>query len=310
MSFLSFEACRRWQVFDYKSLLKKLLGRWWFVYEITYIPLVILIIAVMASAAGEILSETLGFPTWGGVLLIIVLVGFLNYMGETFISIMKTWGTLALFAAYTAFGLLVFTKYNEEISHTLFTAQSGDQPGVLPLVWTGIIYVGYNLAVFPASFFTLKKFETTSQSLIAGTAAGLLMTIPWFLTFFAIMAFYPSAEVMDAPVPWLRMLQGFGPYLIVVFGVVVGWTLVETATGTIHAFIIRLNEDVKQSRGRSLKSWHKAGISFIALGLALVLSRVGIIDLIAKGYSFMAIGMILFFAVPLLYHGFKFIITR
>ena len=58
---LTFEACRQWKVYDYKSLLKKLIGRGWIAYEISYLLLGILIIAVMASAAGEILNETLGF---------------------------------------------------------------------------------------------------------------------------------------------------------------------------------------------------------------------------------------------------------
>lgn len=97
MSILAMEASRLWHVYDYKSMLKKMIGPGWIAYEIVYLLLAILIIAVMASAAGEILHSTVGFNRWVGVLIIIVLVGFLNYKGEVVIAKLETLGTIALF---------------------------------------------------------------------------------------------------------------------------------------------------------------------------------------------------------------------
>jgi uncharacterized membrane protein YkvI len=303
LAVLTFEACRQWKVYDYKSLLKKLIGRGWIAYEISYLLLGILIIAVMASAAGEILNATLGFNVWIGIILIIVIVGFLNYMGENFIARMKTIGTVALFGAYTVFGVLVFNSRSIQIIE-VFRSTSDDQinasSGALFLIWTGITYVGYNLAVYPATLFTIKQIHSKKESLIAGAIAGLLMTIPWFLTYVAIMAYYPSQEVLGAAVPWLIMLKPFGSNLIIIFGIVVGWTLIETATGIIHAFIGRIDVDVFQKSEKHLTGKRKAMISLVALVTAMGLAQVGIIDLIAKGYSFMAYAMILFYGVPLL----------
>ena len=256
----------------------------------------------MASAAGEILFETMALPKWAGVVAIIVLVGFLNYKGEQFIALMKTWGTVALFSAYTVFGLLIFFNYSDRILET-FSRPPESSTGVMVLIWTGIIYVGYNLSVFPPAFFALKKFRSKSESLYAAIISGLLMTLPWFLTFVAIMAFYPSQDVIGAPVPWLRMLQNMGYLVVVIFGLVVGWTLVETATGNIHAFITRLNVDLMERNRRYLSGFQKAGVSFVALILAVALSSVGIIDLIAKGYAFMGYAMIAFYAIPLTVRG-------
>src|SRR5882757_3703559 len=42
ISILSIEACRQWNVYDYKSLLKKLIGKGWIAYEIVYLLLAIL----------------------------------------------------------------------------------------------------------------------------------------------------------------------------------------------------------------------------------------------------------------------------
>lgn len=309
MSMLSIEVCRQWHVYDYKSLLKKMIGQGWIVYEIVYLLGAILTIAVMASAAGEILSITLGFPKWVGVVLIVVLVGFLNYKGEAVIAKLETVGTVALFAAYFVFAYVVITNRGNEVM-AVFNSWNTDYqptpPAMGMLLWTGILYVGYNLGVYPASFFTFKGIRSTRESILAGAMAGMLMTIPWFLTYFAFMGYYPDPSVIGASVPWLVILKNFHPVLIVIFGIVVGWTLVETATGMIHAFISRIEVEIHARQGVPVKKIVKAGISTIALLLALLLAQVGIIDLVAKGYMLMAYAMIAVFGIPLLYYGLQF----
>ena len=309
ISFLSIEASRHWQVYDYKSLLKKLIGPAWIFYEVVYLLLAVLIIAVMASAAGEILHQTLNFNNWIGVVLITVVVGFLNYKGEDTIAKLETIGTIALFIAYVIFTFTVFINKSSEIAAVFQQWNTGyliEAPGLGILLWTGILYVGYNLAVYPASFFTFKNIQSRKESLIAAFVSGLLMTIPWFLTYFAVMAYYPDKNVLESSVPWLKMLEEFNPILIALFGVVVGWTLIETATGMIHAFISRIETEAIQ-KGTPLKKLTKAYISLAALVASLLLAQVGIIDLVAKGYTIMAYAMIAVYAVPLIIFAGKFL---
>ena len=306
MSILSIEACRTWNVFDYKSLLKKMIGKGWIAYEIVYLLLSILIIAVMASAAGEILHHTLGFNYWVGVVMIILLVGFLNYKGEEVIATLETIGTVALFAAYALFSGWVYFAKSQNI-RTVFsewdTSFQSDPPGMGLLLLTGFLYVGYNLAVYPASFFTYRNIRSGKESIIAGIISGVLMTLPWFLTYFAILGYYPDATVISATVPWLEILKSFHPSLVLLFGVVVGWTLVETATGIIHAFISRVENQVIERSKKPLRKIHKALISSAALVISLLLAQVGIIDLVAKGYQVMAYAAIAVFGLPLLWHA-------
>lgn len=243
ISTLSIEACRQWHVYDYKSLLKKMIGKGWVAYEVVYLLLAILIIAVMAAAAGEILNTTLGFNKWIGVSLIIVLVGFLNYKGDETIAKLETIGTVALFITYGIFSISIYATKSKpiyEVFQHWNTSYLADVPSLTLLMWTGIVYVGYNLAVYPASFFTYRNITSKKESIIAGLLSGLLMTVPWFLTYFAIMAFYPDKQILEATVPWLVMLKELHPAYTIVFSVVVGWTLIETATGMIHAFIGRI----------------------------------------------------------------------
>ncbi|NOS56564.1 MAG: hypothetical protein HOP37_09960 [Cyclobacteriaceae bacterium] len=306
ISILSMEACRQWEVYDYKSLLKKMIGRGWVAYEIAYLLLAILIIAVMAAAAGEILNNTLGFNQWVGVMLIVVLVGFLNYKGDEVITKLETIGTIALFSAYIIFSIAVFATRGSAIAAVFSnwdTSFLPDAPHFGLLVWTGILYVGYNLAVYPASFFTYRNIRSRKESIAAGFISGALMTIPWFLTYFALLSYYPNQDVLASTVPWLKMLEPFHTIMIVIFGIVVGWTLVETATGMIHAFIHRIENEVMERSAQPMQKIHKAYISTVALVASLLLAQVGIIDLVAKGYEMMAYAMIAVYGVPLLYYS-------
>ena len=185
------------------------------------------------------------------------------------------------------------------------TSYLDEAPSLWFLLWTGILYVGYNLAVYPASFFTYKGIHSRRESILAGFASGLLMTIPWFLTYFALLGYYPDKNVLAATVPWLKMLEAFHPALIVIFGIVVGWTLVETATGMIHAFIHRVEMEMTERKSEPLKKTTKALIAGVALVASLILAQVGIIDLVAKGYTIMAYAMIAVYGLPLLFFSGK-----
>ena len=64
---VSFELARRARTYDYRSFLKLLLGRGWFLFEIAYLLLIVLILAVMGAAAGEIVHNLFGLPKLAGL---------------------------------------------------------------------------------------------------------------------------------------------------------------------------------------------------------------------------------------------------
>ncbi|GGK29147.1 hypothetical protein GCM10010965_22470 [Caldalkalibacillus thermarum] len=74
------------QAYDYRSLLKQLVGKLWVAYDIVYLALAVLIIAVMAAATGEILNYTMGFNPWVGIIGSTLLVDVLNFYGEKLIA--------------------------------------------------------------------------------------------------------------------------------------------------------------------------------------------------------------------------------
>ncbi len=313
MSILTFEIARIYRVYDYKSVVEKFAGKLWVLYDIVYILLAIIIIAVMASATGEIVQQTLGIPYWVGVTGVIIIVGILNFYGNWLIERFKTYGTVALYIGYIIFSGLVISKtwnHAQQVFATGDTSYINGHVGIGAVLWTGIVYVGYNLAVYPASFFTLKRQTSRKETIWGGIISGVLMTIPWFLTYFSIMGFYPSEEILGATVPWLAMLKGIaGPGIISLYGIVVGWTLIETSTGIIHALIERINAGLEEIGKKTFTARQNAVLTVVVLLMATLLAKVGIIALIAKGYTMMAYGMIAVYAIPLITVGLYKVVT-
>lgn len=129
------------------------------------------------------------------------------------------------------------------------------------------------------------------------------MLIPWFITYFALMGFYTSGDVMSAEIPWLQMLSKYGIWVVIIFGIAVGWTLVETATGYILAFIERVEQQLEDSGKKSMSKTQKGLIAIGMLFIAIVLSRFGVIDLIEQGYTFLAYGLFFVYFLPLITIG-------
>src|SRR5699024_3779804 len=122
--------------------------------------------------------------------------------------------------------------------------------------------------------------------------AGVLMTVPWFLTYFAMMGHYPNEEILGADVPWLEMMSGFGFWVIVILGIVVGWIFIETATGMIYAFVTRVEKNLEDMGKHPLTNNMRGLTAIIGFILSAILSSIGIQDLVSTGYTVLGWAML------------------
>lgn len=307
IAILTFELARIYRIYDYKSILKQIVGKAWPIYDVLYVILLFLIISVMASATGEILQQTIGLDYMVGVVILILVVAFLNFFGSAFIAKFETYGTIALYAAYIIFTIMVITTKKTEIA-TVFAVQNTSftpNASVGLAIWTGIIYATYNLSAIPAGLFTLRAQTKRKEAVVSAIIGAFLMTVPWFLTYFAVLGFYPDETILGASVPWLVMLQSVsGSVLpILVFGIVAGWTLIETATGMIHALLERCDQAMLDADKPALSAKMRGLITAGILITAILFSKIGIIDLIGKGYSMISYGFMIIYLLPLLTVG-------
>ena len=257
---LTYELIRLTKAYDFKTFMKTIGGPLWIVFDIVYLLFMVVIIAVMASATGNIVEQTLGLNYWVGVVAITVVVAILNFYGSRLIERFETLGTVALYAGYIIFSVLVIGTFGKNISTVFANHDTSFIEGSVSAgkaLWSGVLYCAYNLVVMPATFFTIERQTRRVESVVSGIIGGVLATIPWFLTYFAVMCFYPNPDVLGASVPWLAMMQGTaGPVVIAIFGIVMGWTLIETSTGIIHAALERVNNGLKEAHKPPMTGKH------------------------------------------------------
>ena len=308
-AFLTFEICRIYKVYDYKNYIRQVIGPLWPVMDILTVLIAIVLIAVMAAATGSIF-EQVGLPNILGSVVIVFLCGLLNFKGSKVIEKFESVGTVLLYGGYILFTIIVLVKKGGNIPQ-VFAAMDTSAVGgsvTLPLcIWTGILYVAYNINAIPMGMFSLTRQTKRKETLVSGIIAGLLMVIPWFLSYFAMMCFYGDTSIVGADVatPWMEMIKAVngGPVLLGLFSLVMGWTLVETATGCIHMIIDRFDIALEERGNARLTDKNRGLITVITLLAALLLSRIGVVTLIEKGYSYLSYGFILFYLLPTLFIG-------
>lgn len=293
----SFELVRLTKSYHYKSFFQQLLGPGWVLFEAAYVLLLVVVMAVLGAAAGEIGRNTLGLPPLAGTLALMATIGALLVQGSALVERSTAAIALALYAAYVVLIVWTLSAFGDRVAASFAQAPVGDG-------WLrgGVTYAGYNLAAAVSVFFSVRHAQRRRDALVAGALAGPIAMLPGVLLFTALMAFYP--DVGSASVPSSYLLARLGaPWFETAFQLIVFGALVSTGVPLLHA----INERVAQAlagRGRALPP---AGRPLLALGVMGVsifaATAVGLVGLIARGYGALTWAFIALLVVPVLTIG-------
>lgn len=290
---LSFELARISKSYDYRGFCQTLLGQGWFLFEICYLIQLLLVLAVIGAAAGELTAATFGLPPLVGTLSLMALIGILTFNGSQVIKrVLASWSVL-LYAVYILLFILVFNAFGADISATYSTEPLGNG-----WISSGILYSGYNLAVVPAVLFAISEHSKRRETVGAGLIAGAIAVIPALLFFIAMMAKYP--EIGDQPVPANFLMSALNiPWLNLVFQIVIYGTFVETGAAMLHAVNQRLAGSFAE-RDRDLPRIARPIVAVAFLVIAIYAGHAfGIVGLIASGYGVLTLAFIAVLIVPL-----------
>src|SRR5688572_16107493 len=195
---ISFELARVGRAYDYRTFFKLLLGRGWFLFEIAYFLLVILIMAVMGAAAGEIAFDLFGLPRLAGSLGMIAATGLVLFYSNATIEKFLSLSVAYLYLVYIVFVIWSFAAFGDRIEAS-FAAVPVDAG------WfkAGITYAGYNVATIPAVFFCIRHLTRRREALVAGALAGPLGMLPGVLFYIAMMGWYAEIGAEALPSAFL-----------------------------------------------------------------------------------------------------------
>jgi len=292
----AYEFARVTRSYDYRTFCKHLLGPGWVVYEVAYIALVILILAVVGSAAGELVAGTFGIAAIIGTVSMMVMVGLLTFYGSEVISkVLAGWSVL-LYVVYIVLFVITFVTMGDRIESVMESASMGDG-------WmsSGIRYAGYNINL-PAVLFCIVILRTRREAVGAGFITGAIAIIPALLFYVAMMSQYP--QIGEQPVPALYLMAQLNiGWLQVIFQIVVFGTFVETGAGLLHSINERIDAQAHEN-GRALPRYARPLVAGVLLLISIYgADAIGIVDLIAKGYGLLTYVFIGVLIIPLLTIG-------
>jgi uncharacterized membrane protein YkvI len=293
---LSFDLAREAGAFDYRSFFRQLLGRGWVLFDLCYLAILVLVLCVVGAAAGQIAANVLGVPSLTGAAALLAIVTCASYLGagaiERFFSV---WGAIMI----TSYALLLAAAL-WTLRDPVSTALASHSAGSRYWLTGGLQYAGYNLAVVPAILYCARHQRSRRDSLVAGLLCGPVAVLPGLCLYVALLAVYPG--VLAAPVPLQVLLARLeAPWLEVLMQVAIFGTLAQTGVGVLQGFIERLMSGRLMAARRAAAM--RAAVTFSVAAFAmLVADRIGIVDLIARGYGTVAWFVIGIFAVPLLFN--------
>ena len=294
---VSFELARVARAYDYRSFFKVLLGRGWFLFEIGYFALMIIILAVMGAAAGEIAHSLFGLPKLAGSLGMIAATGLMLAYSSAAIEKFLAVSVAYLYLVYAVFLVWCVFAFGDRIEANFAAVPVTDG-------WftAGITYAGYNVATIPAVLFCIRHLGNRREALTAGALAGPLGMLPGVVFYIAMMGYYSEIGAEALPSAFL-LAKLHAPWFEWAFQVAVLMTLVDTGVALLHAInerVAKAVEERSRPMPRSLRPALAIGVMLLAIYAA---SAVGLVDLIAKGYGTLTWLFLAVYVLPLMTWG-------
>lgn len=290
---LTFELSRMFRAYDYRNFFKGLLGPGWMAYELLIILQFLLVLAVLASAAGNISRDSLGIPYVVGLGVMLAVIAVLTFYGREVVEKALTFWSAFLYVVFIAFFVMIFRNEGDAIQAQV--AAAGTKAG-----WavSGFKYALYNLATVPLLLYVARDFETRRETMTSGVIGALIALVPAVIFHFAFYSAYPA--ILDQPIPVYWLLGSYGSTLfLVVYSVMLFGTFIETGAGLLQGINERIDAFLVERRGTPLDGLSHAAIAVTAVVISALLSLWGITNLIAKGYGTMAWVFFVIYIVPL-----------
>ncbi len=295
---ISFELARRYRAFDYMSFCRVYMGRFAFLFELGYFASLLLALSVVSAAAAKLIGQMAGSPELANSIVFMAVVAVLVLFGNRLIErVISAW-SIIFYVTYGVLFVMVMARFGDALPVAL--AAVPVDAGVA--LREGISYTGYNIVVLPILIFVARNFQSRREALVAGALAGPLILLPGLAFMLALSAFYP--QILDAPLPVSVVLEKLQvPVLGLIVELVILGALIKTGAGLLHGLNERLARGYSD-RGTTMPRTLRPGIAVLAMTIAVyVAAKVGLIDLIGRGYRYSSMYFLLVFLLPLLTRG-------
>lgn len=309
---VTFEFVRVFRTYDYGSMMRRLLGRAGFLYDLCFYAMLLLVLGVVNATAAAMVHALTGLPPWSGVALLSLGVVLLVLRGTEAIEKTLSLWAYVLYAVFLLFLAAVFLRFGDAVAAELRRGEI--RPGWLS---GSLRYASYNLICVSMILYTLRDLQTRREAVTCGILAGLLGAAPALPLLLAMGCDFPAVLASETPVTAIFQRLDM-PWLYLLFEIVLFGTLIETAAGFIKALEDRIERALFRScgpgryppAGTDPSSWTwlaRPLITGAVTALGICVSTFGLTELIDKGYGAICYGALLLFALPMLTRGVRMI---
>ena len=295
---LSFEFARLHRVYDYRSFLQELIGPYWILFEVLYLLLLFIVLAVVTSAAGAMLSNRIGVSENYGLFAMVAIIGCLLFFGRSVVERSMVIVTALLAVAFSYYFVAVISADGSRILEQL------NQSGPVGRSW---IRSAAQFALYSGVAAVIALFSTTGidrriDAFRSGALCGVLIMVPGLLFHLSFLGRLVEVNAATVPIYWM-IDRIDAPALMTIYLVAMFATFLGTGLGFLQALNERLDAWSMGRHGRRMGGIAHVGVGVVGLLISAGLAQFGIIALIARGYGTMAWGFLVVFFVPLLTVG-------
>jgi uncharacterized membrane protein YkvI len=283
---------------DYRAFFRRLLGRFWGLFEVAYLLMFMLILAVYGAAAGAIGEAMFGWPTIAGVLVLMAAIAAFTAFGNVSVEWLFQYASYFLYGVYALFVIFALGRFGDRSAETLATV-----PGAEGWFVAGITYTNYNVVGAVVILPVIRHLTSTRDAVVAGALAGPLTILPALLFFLCMLAWYPQIGGETLPADFMLRQLGM-PLLHATFQSMIFFALVQSSVSTVHAINERIAGWLTERRGLAFGPVQRFASTAVLLVIAIFFAqRFGLVDLIAKGYRGLAIMFLVVFVLPVMTLG-------
>jgi uncharacterized membrane protein YkvI len=300
---ISYEFARCYRAYDYRRFIREILGHGWIAFEVVYLAMLALVLAVTAAASGRLVEDYLHLPAAVGVAALLLLVILFAFYGREWVTRVLAYKALFLCLVFVVYFLIVVFRTRERIA-----GQFSNHEIITGWVLAATRYFLYASVVVPTMLFATTAIETRQQAVTSGITSALMGVIPAALLHISFGAGYP--EVLTRSIPLFWMVTGLKvPALTVAYLIVLFGSLFDVGIGFVQSVNERVDGWSMERRGRRIRPRTRASVALLCLLVSGGLSSIGIVRLIAVGYGTMAYGFLLLFVGPLFTVGIYRLVT-
>lgn len=294
----TFLFARATQTLDYRSFFRQLLGPFAVLFELSYFPYIVLILAVFGAAAGALGAAVFGWPPLFGTLCLMAGIALFTTFGNTSVERLFKWVSIFLYATYAVFLVLALTKFGDKVLPS-FAAHAAAEGWAL----RGLTYAAYNIVGAVVILPVMRHLRSTRDAVTAGLLAGPLAMLPAIIFFVCMCAFYPQIQAATLPSDFMLRRMNL-PVFHLTFQLMIFAALLESGTGSVHAVNERIASAYRRRRSRELSKLARLAMAgALLVGSIFLADRFGLVTLIARGYRALAYVMLALYVIPLMTYG-------